>query len=325
MNDNYLSVLQKYDGEAIEVRRGRGAWICTYPEGFQLLKEYRGSVQRLEFEETILSELRCRGISMVDCCVRNQEGSLLTAADDGTRFILKEWYQEKECSLGDSREVMLAVSWIARLHRAFREIGWREEWSLESMNPPEPGEDMRRHNRELKRVRAYIRDKRKKSEFELCVIRNFAAFYEQAVQAQAEWEQLEKKQGQDALFLCHGDLDQHHILLKESEACFIDFNQMHRGRQVTDLYHFMRKALEKHNWNERLGLSMIERYDRERTLSAADRRMLYYLFLYPEKYWKQLNYYYNASKSWLPARSVEKLKRLEAQQENRNRFLARIR
>ncbi len=66
MNDNYLSVLQKYDGEAIEVRRGRGAWICTYPEGFRLLKEYRGSVQRLEFEETILSELRCRGISMVD-------------------------------------------------------------------------------------------------------------------------------------------------------------------------------------------------------------------------------------------------------------------
>ncbi len=249
----------------------------------------------------------------------------MTAADDGMRFILKEWYQEKECSLGDSREVMLAVSWIARLHRAFREIGWREEWSLQSMNPPEPGEDMRRHNRELKRVRAYIRDKRKKSEFELCVIRNFAAFYEQAVQAQAEWEQLEKKQGQDALFLCHGDLDQHHILLKESEACFIDFNQMHRGRQVTDLYHFMRKALEKHNWNERLGLSMIERYDRELTLTASDRRMLYYLFLYPEKYWKQLNYYYNASKSWLPARSVEKLKRLEAQQENRNRFLAKIR
>ncbi len=324
MNDNYVDVLQKYDGEAVEVRRGRGAWICTYPDGIRLLKEYRGSVLRLEFEETVLTGLRQQGIRMVDRCLRNREGELLTAADDGTKYILKEWYLDKECFLGDIRDILTAVAWIARMHGALRKIAWREEWSLGSMLPPRPDEEMQRHNRELKRVRTYIKNKRKKTEFELCVIQNFSFFYEQALRAQEGLGLLEKDRGQDGSFLCHGDLDQHHVLLRGQEAGFIEFNQMHQGGQMEDLYHFMRKAMEKHNWNEHLGLSMLERYDKELVISPEDRKRLYYLFLYPEKYWKQLNYYYNANKAWIPERNVEKLKRLEAQQESRNQFLLKI-
>ena len=33
----------------------------------------------------------------------------------------------------------------------------------------------------------------------------------------------------------------------------IEFNRMHRGVQVEDLYHFTRKYLEKHGWDLRLG------------------------------------------------------------------------
>ena len=49
--------------------------------------------------------------------------------------------------------------------------------------------------------------------------------------------------------------------------------------------------------------------------------MLYYLFRYPEKYWKQINFYYNANKAWVPAKSTEKIKKLEAQQKMREKFI----
>ena len=62
----------------------------------------------------------------------------------------------------------------------------------------------------------------------------------------------------------------------------------------------------------------------ERVLTAKEREYLYYQFLYPEKYWKQLNFYYNANKAWIPARNIEKLKDLELQQPLRNEFLSRI-
>ena len=184
---------------------------------------------------------------------------------------------------------------------------------------------MNRHSREMKRVRNYISGKRKKNEFELCVMQNFGMYYEQALRAQEGLESLGKKHGQDRLFLCHGDLNQHHILMRPGEVAFVEFTQMHRGSQMRDLYHFMRKAMEKHGWGEQLGLAMMQRYDAVLPLEPEDRESLYYLFLYPEKYWKQLNYYNNARKTWIPAKNVEKLKKLESQQECRNQFLEKIR
>lgn len=97
--------------------------------------------------------------------------------------------------------------------------------------------------------------------------------------------------------MCHGDLDQHHILPGKQEAVFIEFSQMHLGHQVSDLYRFMRKVMEKHGWDEYLGGAMLDAYDAVQPMGAKERQYLYFLFLYPEKYWKQLNYYYNANKA----------------------------
>ena len=94
---------------------------------------------------------------------------------------------------------------------------------------------------------------------------------------------------------------------------------------MADLYHFTRKVMEKHGWSVRLGMRMLEAYNSILPMGKEEREYLYYLFLYPEKYWKQLNFYYNANKAWIPAKNVEKLKTLELQQKERNRFLLQIR
>lgn len=324
MNDNYVDVMEQYEGETLEIRRGRGAWICERSDGVKLLKEYRGSLKRLEFEESILRELKEQGICSVDQYVRNKEGELITAGEDGTKYILKDWFLDRECNLKENREILTAVTWIARLHRALRQVVWQKEWDLGSMLPPKLSAEMQRHTREMKRVRTFVSGKRKKSEFELCVMENFSEFYEQALEAQNGLASLEEKQDENRLFLCHGDLNQHHVLMGAGEVAVIEFNQMHRGKQMADLYHFMRKAMEKHGWDERLGMAMTEGYNQVLPMDEEDRACLYYLFLYPEKYWKQLNYYYNANKAWTPAKNVEKLRSLKDQQKARGRFLEKI-
>ena len=194
VNDSYMDVLQQYEGETLNVRRGRGAWICEQSDGIRLLKEYRGTLRRLEFEEAVLTELENAGFDQVDQYVRSREGALIATGEDGGRYILKKWFLDRECSLRDSREILTAVSRIAALHRAFRKISWREEWDLGSMVPPGVDEEMKRHSREMKRASAFIRKKRKKSEFELCVMQHFHCYYEQALEAQDGLELLEKKQ-----------------------------------------------------------------------------------------------------------------------------------
>ena len=263
-------------------------------------------------------------VCRVDSYVKNREDGLMTAGPDGVKYVLKNWFSERECSLRDRKEILFCIRQIAALHKTLQKILWREEWSLGSTVLPALSEEMARHNREMKRVRNFIRTKRKKTEFELRVMQNFDEYYHQALHAEKGLEPLDQNQAENRLFLCHGDLDQHHILPGKQEAVFIEFSQMHLGHQVSDLYRFMRKVMEKHGWDEYLGGAMLDAYDAVQPMGAKERQYLYFLFLYPEKYWKQLNYYYNANKAWIPEKNVEKLKTLESQKEARGRFLSRI-
>lgn len=323
VNEQHLEVLEHYDGEVTEVRRGRGAWISDGERGFQLIKEYKGTLKRLEFEEQVLDTLIELGIWNVDQYARNREDELLTPVSDGTKYIVKQWFLERECNLKERNEVIRAVAGIAKLHQAFRKIPWSQEWNLGSMQSNPLEQEMIRHTKEMKRTRTYIRNKQKKNEFELYVMRYFDEFYQQALQAQDGIQKLRETGGLKNQYLCHGDLNQHHILMGK-QVTFIEFNQMHLGWQMTDLYHFMRKVMEKQNWDEEVGISMVESYHRIMPLTTEDRICLYYLFLYPEKFWKQLNYYINANKAWIPEKNIEKIKKIQQQETTRLQFLSRV-
>ncbi len=107
-------------------------------------------------------------------------------------------------------------------------------------------------------------------------------------------------------------------------TAIIEYNRMHLGVQAEDLYRLMRKVMEKHGWDGDLGITMLDSYERVRPMDKQERKCLYYMFLFPEKYWKQLNFYYNTNKAWIPAKSTDKLKSLKSQESARSRFLSRL-
>ncbi len=324
MNDKYMEALAQYDMATDSVKKGRSGWICETSMGIVLLKEYRGTQKRLEFESQVLGQVNAEGLVQVDDYILTKENGLIALGEDGTKYVLKHWFTDRECNLKDPQEILLAVQQIARLHKSFRQIPTREDWNLGSIVIESLEKEMERHNQELKRARNYIRNKKKKTEFERCMTGCYSMFYEQALEAYEGMKAL-GQDGHSKPFLCHGNVDHHHVLLGDGYVAVIEFNKMHLGNQMTDLYHFMRKVMEKHEWNQRLGEQMLSAYGRILPLNQRDRDSLYYLFLYPEKYWKQVNFYYNARKTWIPARNMEKIQTLEAQTDARKKFLAILR
>ncbi|MBQ5599709.1 MAG: spore coat protein CotS [Lachnospiraceae bacterium] len=317
----------KYGLEVNSVRKGRGSWIFETDQGLKLLKEYKGSVKRLEFEEAVLDTMKDAGALRVDQYVRNLEQELISTAEDGTRYLVKNWFSDRECDLKDRQEILSAVRQIAVLHQSLRQVENREEWNLKSMISPPLYEAMEKHNRELRKARTFIRGKRKKNEFELTVIATYDRFYEQAIEASQGMRNVFEQAGEEIVkncFVCHGELNQHHILIGDDYVAVTEFNKMHLGLQIEDLYYFMRKVMEKHDWDGALGSAMLESYERVLPMTETERECLYYLFLYPEKYWKQINFYYNANKAWVPARQTEKIYSLERQQEARMEFVTMI-
>jgi len=195
---------------------------------------------------------------------------------------------------------------------------------MKSMVAPLPCEAMEKHNRELRKARNFIRGKQKKNDFELTVIGSYKRFYEQALEAQAGMHRLFCEGEGAKRYICHGELNQHHVLMGKDYVAVTEFNKMHMGLQVEDLYDFLRKIMEKHDWNPMIGEATMDAYERILPLTSKERSCLYYLFLYPEKYWKQINFYYNANKAWVPARQTEKIQNLERQEEQRMRFIQGI-
>ena len=133
MNEKYIEILQQYDLELLSARKGRGAWLCETDRGLKLVKEYRGTVRRLEFEDEVLGFAMEEGGLLADRCVRNREDGLLSLADDGTRYIVKDWFSDRECNLKDTREVLRASSKIASLHGILSRLPFKEEWKMGSI------------------------------------------------------------------------------------------------------------------------------------------------------------------------------------------------
>ncbi len=314
MSERSTSVLEQYDLQVIRSIRGRGAILCETDKGMMLLKEYSGSVLRLSIEDEILNGLKDAGRT-VDTYVKNQSEQILSIDTDGTKYVLKNWFEGKECDVRDTAEILAAVRVLAELHAAFRStaegLSGDSRKGLEHFTAPSLRDTMEKHQRELKKVRTYMRGKQKKNEFEMQTLKNFEEFYEQGEFAlkllSASCYDRLKEQANKELMLCHGNYNQHNILMEGKRVAVVNYDKLSVDLQLTDLYLFMRKILEKHNWDIRLGSMMLQEYEKITVLSTEERDILQLLFLYPEKFWKLVNHYYNNNKAWISQKDMEKL------------------
>lgn len=186
-----------------------------------------------------------------------------------------------------------------------------------------------KRNRELKRIHTYIRKKRRKNEMELGLLNAFSYYYEQGCEAEridAEgdvYRNLYQQALQQRQYI-HGSYNYHNLLIQGKRIATTSFENAKAGIQVLDLYGFLRKVMEKNGWQCELGMQILEVYRQNRTLSEQECKLLYTLLLYPEKYWKQCNFYYNGKKSWMSVKNYDKLLRLQAQEQDRRQFLETI-
>ena len=252
MREEYeLEVLGRYDIEVKGTRRIRGAFFCDTNEGTMLLKETKVSAQRAPLLYTVLRYIEDLGIVKVDTPVFTSDGELLVTSREGRVYMLKKWYQGHECDIRQEGELVQAAQKLAVLHRL---TGDRRQWDANGTLTGEytgvardPAEEIRRHNRELKKVRAFIRQRTVKNEFEMLFLSSFESMYEMAEKVLDRMESAGlgelKKSAADTGSLIHGDYNYHNLLMTEDDMAVTGFERMHAGIQVQDLYYFTRKVI----------------------------------------------------------------------------------
>jgi len=326
LNERELAVLEQYDLEVKNVYKGRGAFILETESGWKSLREFTGSKKKLQFQNYIQKKLKEEGL-LSDLAVENREGELLSADKYETAYIVREWFDARECNARDEKEVYRAAEHLARLHRKCRQYSFPEDIVPEQYQN-DVTDTFSRHNRELKKTRAHMRSRRQKSDFEICFLNHYEEYFEKGQKA----EEMISSSGYRGLLetaigerrVCHGGYNHHNVVFGKMGTGLLDFEHCSIGVQVSDLYDFIRKIMEKWDWDIRIGAGMLERYNRICGISAGEWEYLKVCIRYPEKFWKIANHYYNSRKSWIPDKNMEKLKRVISQEEKKEEFLRRI-
>lgn len=313
MYDYGLSVIDQYGLTLRNSWRGRGALICQTEEQLYILRPFDGSRKRLDKQRELLDMLRDESDVFVDAVVPTLSGEPVSTDAEGKMYVLRHWYDGKECDTRSEGDILRSVDALGRLHKAMR-MTVVEDYVEESLET-----EYLRHNRELRKIQKFIRKKKVGNRFEreyLNSVDEFLAWGEETLAGLrgSGFETL-RQQAVSEGWICHGEFNQHHVLLGRACTAVTGFDKWKYGVQTADLYGFMRKILEKSRWDPRLGRAMLETYERQRPLSAAERENLRLRFSYPEKYWKLANHYYCHNKAWLPEKNVEKLCQLISQKE----------
>ena len=329
MREHELSILDQYDINIKNTKKVRDAVLCDSDKGLFLIKEVRVSEKRLRLLEQLGIHIRQQGYENIDWILRNKDGGLFVVSEEETKYFLKKWFPGKECDIYKEKDVLDAVENLTRVHRVLRNFVPSDSEEKISINQ---GEDLRqkylRHNREMKKVRAFMRDKVGKGDFELTFLKHFDAMFSCADHALEElnlsnYEEL--YQGSlDNKRIIHGDYNYHNILMTYSGMATTNFEHAEANIQVVDLYYFLRKVMEKHHWDVALGDKILERYQKYLPFKEGELKFIAICLAYPEKFWKTANSYYRSRKVWIPAKNLEKLEMVIKQTEEKKQFLRAI-
>ena len=148
-----------------------------------------------------------------------------------------------------------------------------------------PSSEYEKRNNELKRVRKFLQQRSQKTWFEICLLNTFNLFHEQEFAVTEEWGTYEHNNNLPNYIYCHGDYQNHNIQWNGNGWFLINFEKCLPDSPVRDLYHLLRKLLEKGGWSVSLGKDLLAAYEQERPLSAVNRIDLYSRLAYPEKFW----------------------------------------
>lgn len=320
MVDQALSTLEQYDLEVRGVRKGRGSWIVNCREGDFVLKEYKGSEEKVQLQKALTDKIMKETGVLVQEIIPDKEGNLLTKDPEERTYTMQTFMEGRECNVKESRECEAVVQTMARMHKG---MFLAECDEIAGIAPYSLKKEFSKRNTELRRIRRYLKEKRQKNEFERFLNKSLPVFFEKALEVEESWEYYEKicNAKGEGLPFCHGDYQHHNVWMDYNEIMILQFEKYLPDLPCRDLYLFLRKLLEKNNWDSTIGKDMLRIYEKERPIPYIEQISMIYRFAYPEKFWKIANYYFNSKKSFIPEKSMEKLEKLLEQEAAKEAFI----
>ena len=306
MENSNSAILNKgYGLKLISSTRTRTGLICKTDKGIKELKKVFCDEKTVIFEDAVKRHLKQRGFRGVCLYEKTPDGTPFFNCED-TRYVLEEYIPYKSADLSDKGVMNKAVEALADIH-SFTE-GF--VFDGEAKQGVDLTELYAKRKQELLRIMARIKRVNSKSCCDRLILNRGSEFAGRAQDAMdvlfdSGYEDKNKN------VICHNcykgdnvrlDLDKEEVLVTGFSKCAFDMG-------TVDVAEFIRRFYKDTACSGYEAGEIIEIYSNKRELSQNDIKMIYAMLLYPSKFFRLCNSYYNKRRSFISSAVEEKFSR----------------
>lgn len=235
----------------------------------------------------------------------NLDRYLCTIEDDpyiylnGGYYTLVNMIEGRECNLDNREDTIAATRLLASFHKASK--GYIAPPG--SMIEDDLGKIPLYFNKRLSELKKLKKIAKKgRSKFDYLFLDCIDYFYGvgDSVIKQLEnsgYNELVCNAREDKSF-CHHDFTHRNIFFNDKDVYLTSFDYCCYELKVYDIANFLRRKLRKCNWNVNEARIILDEYVKIEPISDEEFNILKLMLLFPQKFWRVANKYYNSKRSW---------------------------
>ncbi|MCL6589435.1 MAG: phosphotransferase [Firmicutes bacterium] len=325
-------IYEVYGIPAFGIKPHGTVWKLAAPDGNYGLKHLKLSTEQIHDLAGIFANLTKAGFPHLSRPLTTKSGAVwFTAA--GRNYILAPWYDGENPDFRNPEHLTQVARLFGRLHSFSAQLGpvpnsirrngllkYQERTDflgrvLEGLRQAPPP-DLRFSQWRIQRINRIDRNILKSGPHFLAQ----AQFMAQELKANGAGYQLN-----DLLPVgfCHNDPAPRNLILRRGEIVMIDFEHSGWDHFICEVTTLLNRSLEANQWNGDIFELIVGAYEMERSLTPAESRLLPYLLLFPQRFWRICRQRYHEDLQWTEKRFARRLHQIMDQEPYRAKFLGK--
>lgn len=293
MEDLNPQVVKAFGRKFKSCSKVRGTYICCTDNGMKQIKKLETTKEAVLFQNTAKELLHNKKFNNIDRFYTSADGMPYYIFND-TIYVMSDYIEGVECDL--SKNLKLSVEQLAQMHIAAQ--------GLNKCNTPL---DMiafyKKRIIEMSRLKKRINNMSSLSDLDIMILKNYDYYYNQCLKAidileNSEYKQLAQGAKNQGLF-CHNNYREENIIINVNGTYTVNFENCSCDIQMVDLANIIRRYMKKPYCEETEAYQLLEIYNNIRPISKEEMKVLLAMLIFPYKFIKVCNLYYNKRRSWV--------------------------
>jgi len=300
--------------------RTRTGLVCKTDKGLRELKKARERMNSIRYAHDVKECLYGNGFTVISRFYNTMDGQPCFVKE-GAVYVLEELLPTVALEEDGKEAFIRGAETLGKMHLCAKGLESRfVQWDKERL----PAQFAKRRA-ELAKIKRRIQKQGGYDAIDLLVLDNYDTYMEQTLQAEALLAEanystlFEKARGEGTF--CHHSFKGENLRVSDGGKLFVGgFEGCSSDIPLLDLAAYLKRYMKKTEGDKDGVVGMLEAYQKNNPLEEGEKVLLQALVIYPEKFLRLINEYYNKRRACVSPAMQERLA-LAAEEEGRAKEL----